>query len=51
MNKIISKNGLILATFALMVTSIVAVTQYLTKEKIAQQEQKQLLKTLEITNY
>ena len=47
MNKIISKNGLILATFALMVTSIVAVTQYLTKEKIAQQEQKQLLKTLD----
>jgi electron transport complex protein RnfG len=47
MNKIISKNGLILATFALAVTSVVAITQHLTKEQIAEQEQKQLLKTLD----
>lgn len=47
MNKIITKNGLILASFALVVTSIVALTQNLTKQKIAEQEQKQLLKTLD----
>jgi len=47
MNKIISKNGLILAGFALAVTSVVAITQHLTKDQIAIEEQKQLLKTLD----
>jgi H+/Na+-translocating ferredoxin:NAD+ oxidoreductase subunit G len=46
MNKIITKNGLILAGFALIVTSLVALTQNLTKQRIAEQEQQQLLKTL-----
>jgi len=47
MNKIISKNGLILAGFALAVTSVVAITELLTKDEIARQEQKQLLKVLD----
>ena len=47
MNNIITKNGLILAGFALLVTSIVALTQLLTRDEIAIQEQKQLLKILD----
>lgn len=47
MNKIITRNGLILAGFALVITSIVALTHNLTKQKIAEQEQQQLLKTLD----
>ena len=47
MNKIITKNGLILASFALVITTIVGITQHLTKDKIDEQERKQLLKTLD----
>ncbi|MDP2562901.1 electron transport complex subunit RsxG [Psychrobium sp. 1_MG-2023] len=47
MNNVITKNGLILAGFALCVTMIVAITHQGTKEKIAEQEQKQLLKILD----
>lgn len=47
MNKIMSKNGLILACFALVVTAIVALTHELTKQDIAKQEQRYLLTLLE----
>ena len=47
MNKIITKNGLILASFALVITTIVGITQHLTKDKIDEQERKQLLNTLD----
>jgi len=47
MNNIISKNGLILAGFALVVSAIVALTHQGTKEQIARQETKQLLKILD----
>lgn len=47
MTKVISKNGLILAVFALIVTAIVALTQQLTKDAIKKQEQRYLLTLLE----
>jgi len=47
MNKIMSKNGLILACFALVVTAVVALTHELTKQDIAKQEQQYLLTLLE----
>lgn len=47
MNKIITKNGLILASFALVVTSVVAFTQLLTRDAIKEQEQRHLLTLLE----
>lgn len=47
MTKIISKNGLILAAFALIVTAIVTLTQQLTKDAITKQEQRYLLTLLE----
>ncbi|HBC3490408.1 TPA: electron transport complex subunit RsxG [Vibrio alginolyticus] len=42
----IRKNGLTLAIFACATTGLVAVTQYLTKDQIKVQEQKQLLSVL-----
>ncbi len=42
----IKKNGLILAIFACASTGLVAVTHYLTKDQIKQQEQAQLLSVL-----
>ncbi|MEZ9562350.1 electron transport complex subunit RsxG, partial [Vibrio splendidus] len=39
----IKKNGLVLAIFACASTGLVAVTHYLTKDQIKQQEQAQLL--------
>ncbi|WGS61841.1 electron transport complex subunit RsxG [Vibrio lentus] len=42
----IKKNGLVLAIFACASTGLVAVTHYLTKEQIKQQEQAQLLSVL-----
>ncbi len=47
MKSIISKNGLILAGFALVISAIVALTHQGTKEKIAEQETKQLLRILD----
>lgn len=47
MKKIISKNGLILAGFALVISAIVAMTHQGTKERIADQETKQLLRILD----
>lgn len=46
MKKAISRNGIILATFAIVATLVVAVVNELTKDRIAQQAQKQLLTTL-----
>ncbi|MDN3701371.1 electron transport complex subunit RsxG [Vibrio artabrorum] len=46
MLKTIKKNGLVLAIFACASTGLVAVTDYLTKDKIKQQEQAQLLSIL-----
>ncbi|MEZ8438304.1 electron transport complex subunit RsxG [Vibrio splendidus] len=42
----IKKNGLVLAIFACASTGLVAVTHYLTKDQIKQQEQAQLLSVL-----
>lgn len=42
----IRKNGLTLAIFACATTGLVALTQYLTKDQIKVQEQKQLLSVL-----
>ncbi|SBS60123.1 electron transport complex subunit RsxG [Vibrio atlanticus] len=42
----IKKNGLVLAIFACVSTGLVAVTHYLTKDQIKQQEQAQLLSVL-----
>ncbi|WP_186170517.1 electron transport complex subunit RsxG [Vibrio chagasii] len=42
----IKKNGLVLAIFACTSTGLVAVTHYLTKDQIKQQEQAQLLSVL-----
>ncbi|ERM60326.1 electron transport complex subunit RsxG [Vibrio cyclitrophicus] len=42
----IKKNGLVLAVFACASTGLVAVTHYLTKDQIKQQEQAQLLSVL-----
>ena len=42
----IKKNGLVLAIFACASTGLVAVTHYLTKDQIKQQEQTQLLSVL-----
>ncbi|MDW1763647.1 electron transport complex subunit RsxG [Vibrio sp. 1069] len=42
----IRKNGLTLAIFACATTGLVALTQYLTKDQIKEQEQKQLLSVL-----
>ncbi|UWZ96562.1 electron transport complex subunit RsxG [Vibrio splendidus] len=42
----IKKNGLVLAIFACASTGLVAVTHYLTKDQIRQQEQAQLLSVL-----
>ncbi|HAS61316.1 MAG TPA: electron transport complex subunit RsxG [Vibrio sp.] len=42
----IRKNGLVLAIFACASTGLVALTQYLTKDQIKQQEQAQLLSVL-----
>ena len=42
----IKKNGLVLAIFACASTGLVAVTDYLTKDQIKQQEQAQLLSVL-----
>ncbi len=47
MKKIITKNGLILAAFALAVTAIVALTHQATKSEISEQERKQLLRILD----
>lgn len=47
MHKIMSKNGLILAAFALLVTAVVALTHVLTKDDIALQEQRYLLTLLD----
>jgi len=47
MNKIISKNGLILASFAFIVTAIVALTHELTKSAVSDQEQRYLLTQLD----
>lgn len=47
MNKIITKNGLILASFAFIVTAIVALTHELTKSAVADQEQRYLLTQLD----
>ena len=46
MNKLVSKNGLILGGFALVTTSIIALTYSFTHERIAQAKEKQLLSTL-----
>ncbi|WP_047045121.1 electron transport complex subunit RsxG [Vibrio mexicanus] len=46
MLKAIKKNGLTLAIFACASTGVVAVTHYLTQDKIHQQEQAQLLSVL-----
>jgi len=45
--KAMIKNGVILSIFALITTGLVTVTQILTKDQIALQEKKQLLKVLE----
>ena len=42
----IKKNGLVLAVFACASTGLVAVTHYLTKDQIKQQEKAQLLSVL-----
>ncbi len=42
----IKTNGLVLALFALVCTSVVAITQAVTKDQIARQEQQQLLKII-----
>ena len=42
----IRKNGAILAIFACASTGVVALTHYLTKDQISQQEQAQLLSVL-----
>ena len=47
MNKIMTKNGLILASFAFIVTAIVALTHELTKSAVADQEQRYLLTQLD----
>jgi len=47
MSNIISKNGLILAAFALVISAIVALTHQGTKVQIAEQETKQLLRILD----
>ncbi len=47
MNKIMSKNGLILAAFAFIVTAIVALTHELTKSAVTEQEQRYLLTQLD----
>jgi electron transport complex protein RnfG len=46
MNKIVTKNGLILGGFALITTSIIAITFSLTSERIEQAKESQLLSTL-----
>jgi len=47
MKNIISKNGLILAGFALAISAIVALTHQVTKAQITKQETKQLLRILD----
>lgn len=47
MINILSKNALILAGFALLTTAGVAITEQLTRERIAEQQQRQLLKILD----
>jgi len=47
MKNIISRNGLILACFALAISAIVALTHQGTKTEIAEQETKQLLRLLD----
>ncbi len=46
MNKMVGKNGLILGAFALVTTSIIALTYSFTHERIEQAKEKQLLGTL-----
>lgn len=47
MKQIISKNGLILAAFAFVISAIVALTHQGTKDQIKEQETKQLLRILD----
>ena len=47
MKKIIGKNGVLLGLFALICTGLIALTQWLTAPKIAQQQQQQLQSTLQ----
>ena len=47
MKKIIGKNGALLGLFALICTGLIALTQWLTAPKIAQQQQQQLQSTLQ----
>ena len=47
MTNVLSKNGLILAAFALVTTGVVALTERLTHERIAEQQQRQLLRILD----
>ena len=46
MFKSMKKNGLILAVFALLSTALVSLTHYLTADRIFEQQQQQLLNTL-----
>ena len=46
MRKAIEKNAQLLALFAIACTALIAFVDFLTKDKIIEQEQKQLISTL-----
>lgn len=48
MLKNMQKNGLILGAFAIAATSLVVATQYLTADRIAEQQRNELLRTLNV---